>query len=83
MTRTHQPPAYLPSHSGNMPLTKREIQILEIAKYPEKVIAGMLFISRDTVKTHMQNIRKKTGASSKAEVWEFFLTRNSSTKYIN
>jgi len=49
-------------------LTKSEIEVLKIVKQPDKIIASELNISPDTVSTHLQNIRIKTGLKNKAEL---------------
>ena len=54
-------------------LTPREVEVARLyAKGPSiKEISGSLFISEDTVESHIKNIRAKTGASSRYEVGEF------------
>ena len=54
-------------------LTPRELDVaLPYAKGKSvREIAETLFISEDTVESHIKNIRAKTGASSRYEVGEF------------
>jgi DNA-binding NarL/FixJ family response regulator len=54
-------------------LTPREIEVARLyAKGPAiREISTTLFISEDTVESHIKNIRAKTGASSRYEVGEF------------
>jgi DNA-binding NarL/FixJ family response regulator len=49
-------------------LTKTEIEVLKRAQHPNKIIASQMHISIDTVNSHIQNIMKKTGLSSKVEL---------------
>ncbi len=48
-------------------LTEREIEILQLLAfgYTNRDIAGKLFISPDTVKTHLEHIYQKLGASDR------------------
>ncbi len=75
-------PETIPFSNGNRPLSKREQQIFEMSKLPEKEIAHCLFISRETVKNHMTAIRRKTGTLNKAEVWGLYQSIKRD-KYIN
>ena len=54
-------------------LTPREVEVARLyAKGPAiREISAGLFISEDTVESHIKNIRAKTGASSRYEVGEF------------
>lgn len=54
-------------------LTPREVEVARLyAKGPAiREISTTLFISEDTVESHIKNIRAKTGASSRYEVGEF------------
>jgi len=54
-------------------LTPREVEVARLyAKGPAiREISATLFISEDTVESHIKNIRAKTGASSRYEVGEF------------
>ena len=54
-------------------LTPREVEVARLyAKGPSiREISSGLFISEDTVESHIKNIRAKTGASSRYEVGEF------------
>ena len=69
--RTAQPQ---PSRSGHMPaepLTAAEMRILKLlpaSTYPQ--IATALFISRNTVKTHIRSIYQKLGVTSRLEAIE-------------
>lgn len=49
-------------------LTKCEIEVLKLAHLPDKLIADKLFNSTDTILSHWQNIRRKTGLSNKTEL---------------
>ena len=49
-------------------LTKTEIEVLKRVDKSYKVIADDMNISIDTVNSHMQNIRKKTGLAGVAEL---------------
>lgn len=54
-------------------LTPREVEVARIyAKGPSiREISTTLFISEDTVESHIKNIRAKTGAASRYDVSEF------------
>ena len=52
-------------------LTKSELEILKRIKSADKAIADELCISPETVATHMQNIRRKTGLGNKVELAVF------------
>lgn len=49
-------------------LSKAELAVIRLVNLPDKNIADTLFISTETVKNHIQNIRKKINAPSKIEV---------------
>lgn len=49
-------------------LTKTELEILKHVELPDKLIADQLSISIETVSTHWQNIRQKTGKRNKIEL---------------
>lgn len=49
-------------------LSKSELAVVKLIYLPNKVIADILFISVETVKTHIQNIRKKIQCPSKLDV---------------
>lgn len=54
-------------------LTPRELEVARVYVKGAAIreIASTLFISEDTVESHIKNIRAKTGASSRYEVGEF------------
>lgn len=54
-------------------LTRREIEVAKLYMVGKQIkeIAGDLYISEDTVESHIKNIRAKTGASSRYEVAEY------------
>lgn len=54
-------------------LTRRETEVAQLYGKGQQIreIGGHLFISEDTVESHIKNIRAKTGASSRYEVAEF------------
>lgn len=54
-------------------LTRRELEVAELYANDLSVrdIAKTLFISEDTVESHIKNLRSKTGASRRAEVREY------------
>jgi len=55
--------------AGGEPLTKREMEILQLLaqNYSNREIAGKLFISEPTVKTHVSSILRKLGQSNRAQ----------------
>ena len=55
-------------------LSPREKQVAALAclGYTNPEIGGMMFISPNTVKTHMRNLLEKVNVSSKAELREIF-----------
>ncbi len=59
--------------TGKAPITPREMEVspLYVKGKSVKEIAELLFISEDTVESHIKNIRSKTGASSRYEVGEW------------
>jgi DNA-binding NarL/FixJ family response regulator len=61
--------AQLAEHLGSEPLSKREIEVLEkIAEGNRNSdIAGLLFISEETVKGHIKHIMEKLGAGDRTE----------------
>src|SRR3990172_606494 len=52
------------------PLSTREVELAELAArgMPSKEIASRLFISPETVKTHLRNIFRKCGVRSRGEL---------------
>lgn len=54
-------------------LTRRELEVAELYAddLPVRDIAKTLYISEDTVESHIKNLRSKTGASRRAEVREY------------
>jgi DNA-binding NarL/FixJ family response regulator len=52
---------------GTETLTERELEILQLLAfgYTNRDIAGRLFISPDTVKTHLEHVYQKLGASDR------------------
>ena len=61
-------------------LTKREEQLVSFILAGKSIIeiAGQIYISPKTVKTHFQNIYSKTGAHSKVELYKLFHSINHS-----
>lgn len=55
-------------------LTKTEMEVLKHINMPDKNIADIMHISEHTVNSHTQNIRIKTGKTSKVEL--AFLARD-------
>jgi DNA-binding NarL/FixJ family response regulator len=52
---------------GAETLTEREVEVLQLLAfgYTNRDIAGRLFISPDTVKTHLEHIYQKIGANDR------------------
>jgi two-component system nitrate/nitrite response regulator NarL len=52
---------------GAETLTEREVEVLQLLAfgYTNRDIAGRLFISPDTVKTHLEHIYQKLGANDR------------------
>lgn len=70
--KKHVPPevaAHLMDHLGDDPLTQREVEVLQRIGGGNRNsdIAGLLFISEETVKGHIKNIMEKLGASDRTE----------------
>ncbi|WP_329743447.1 response regulator transcription factor [Dyella sp. A6] len=57
------------THEGSEPLTRRERDVLARIKngMTNKAIAEMLFVSEDTIKSHVKNIVGKLGASQRTQ----------------
>lgn len=55
------------SQKGTDTMTEREMEILQLLAfgYTNRDIAGRLFISPDTVKTHLEHVYQKLGASDR------------------
>lgn len=49
-------------------LTPREIQVLRLVDRTAKEIADALFVSRNTVISHLESLREKLGLESKAQL---------------
>lgn len=58
-----------PSTDGPPPLTEREIDILALLPGPmtQRDLAAALFVSPNTLKTHLRSIYRKLGAQSRAD----------------
>ncbi|AMQ00971.1 Regulatory protein LuxR [Pedobacter cryoconitis] len=65
----------------NGTLTKMEIRILKKSMMSNKHIANALFISISTLKKHWQNMKAKTGMSTRAE-YVYFATKKGIIKWI-
>jgi DNA-binding CsgD family transcriptional regulator len=72
--RTASPPAPAPAANPNVhglvePLTARELEVLRLAATGITVdeIAGRLFLSSNTVKTHLTHVYAKLGARGRAD----------------
>ncbi|HVA21079.1 MAG TPA: response regulator transcription factor [Candidatus Micrarchaeia archaeon] len=72
------PPAALPVHTD---LTRRELEVLACVAQalPNRAIAARLFVSENTIKTHVRHIMEKLGASDRAaavlRAWRLGLLR--------
>ena len=69
--RAAQPEAGRSPRVTAEPLTAAELRVLKLlptGTYPQ--IAAALYISRSTVKTHLQSVYHKLGAASRAEAIE-------------
>ena len=69
--RAAQPDARGSRHRTAEPLTAAELRVLKLlptSTYPQ--IAAALYISRSTVKTHLQSVYHKLGAASRSEAIE-------------
>ena len=62
--------SYIETFSHSIALSARESEILELVKqgYSVKLISENLFLSPNTVKTHVRNIYLKAGVSSRDEL---------------
>ena len=63
------PPARQLADVAGWKLGERELEVLQLlaAGQRNRAIAGQLHISENTVKFHLRNIFRKTGASSRTE----------------
>ena len=59
----------LPQEYLDYPLTQREIEVVQLLSkgYTNQELADEMFISRNTIKTHLKNIYKKLGVSDREE----------------
>jgi two-component system response regulator DegU len=66
-----------PTSEGDSILTKRELEVLEkiVSGLIDKEIAGNLHISEHTVRSHIKNIYRKMGVSTKAQAAVKALTK--------
>ena len=57
--------------NNGLPLSKSESAVFKLIHLPAKDIAERLFVSLETIKSHINNIRIKTGLANKTEmaVW--------------
>lgn len=64
-----EPPAAARDCDGRPPLTEREIDILALLPGPmtQRELAAALFVSPNTLKTHLRAIYRKLGAQSRAD----------------
>jgi LuxR family maltose regulon positive regulatory protein len=64
-----EPAAAAPIGDGQPPLTDREIAILALLPGPmtQRDLAAALFVSPNTLKTHLRSIYRKLGAQSRAD----------------
>lgn len=49
-------------------ITPAEIEVLKRSDLPIKIIAGRLFVTEETVKSHLKSIKEKTGMQDKLQV---------------
>jgi LuxR family transcriptional regulator, maltose regulon positive regulatory protein len=69
--RATHPPASRPGNGLPEPLTTAELRILKLlptSTYPQ--MAASLYISRNTVKTHLRSVYQKLGVASRSEAIE-------------
>ena len=61
--------ANIAEHLSDEPLTEREVEVLQLVKEGtrNRIIAQRLSISEETVKSHMQHIMEKLGASDRTQ----------------
>lgn len=52
-------------------LTKSELEVMKYIRLPAKIIASKMNLSGDTISTHLQNIRRKTGMNDKVNLAVF------------
>jgi DNA-binding CsgD family transcriptional regulator len=65
-------PAHLSTDPAHQQLTPRELRVLKLLSghLSERDIAGELFLSHNTVHSHVQSIYRKLGVSSRTEAVE-------------
>jgi pSer/pThr/pTyr-binding forkhead associated (FHA) protein len=69
-------PAITPRHESPVNLTERERAVLRLISegLTDKVIAEQLFISINTVRSHLERIREKTGLRRRSELTRLAIT---------
>jgi len=73
----HPRPKTVPTQEGELPLTAREMDVLRLMckNLTKREIAEELFISENTVKTHIKNMLVKTGFSKAADLAFYVISR--------
>jgi pSer/pThr/pTyr-binding forkhead associated (FHA) protein len=69
-------PAIVPRHEAPVHLTERERAVLRLISegLTDKVVAEQLFISVNTVRSHLERIREKTGLRRRSELTRYAIT---------